>query len=149
MQWQFLSGDLNWQKDGGKFVSNKLNNGTFDYWLVVEMTQGFAIISAVSPDSVPRETLDSALRMSGLDAEAATELQKVDALSDYGACVSLWNDSGFMGTRLLQKAYKQAAHIQANFDRYMDYAVNAIGQNGWGAIRAQTLEEYFASRDKR
>jgi len=36
MRFKFLTGDVNWETYGGKWVSPKLNNGDFDYWLVLE-----------------------------------------------------------------------------------------------------------------
>jgi hypothetical protein len=38
MKFKFLTGDINWQTYGGKFISKKLNNGEFDHWLVIEVT---------------------------------------------------------------------------------------------------------------
>lgn len=37
-RFKFLIGDVNWLDYGGKWVSQKLNNGEFDYWLVLELT---------------------------------------------------------------------------------------------------------------
>lgn len=37
MRFRFLVGDMNWETYGGSFVSKRLNNGEFDYWLVLEV----------------------------------------------------------------------------------------------------------------
>ena len=41
MNLKFLTGDINWTEYGGKFVTKKLNNGDFDYWLVLLTNQFF------------------------------------------------------------------------------------------------------------
>ena len=37
VRFTFLSGDCNWSDYGGKWISQKFNNGDFDYWLVREL----------------------------------------------------------------------------------------------------------------
>ena len=47
MRFKFLTGDVNWQTYSGLFVSRRLNNGDFDYYLVlrVENWNEFAAVS--------------------------------------------------------------------------------------------------------
>ena len=78
LHFHFLTGDVNWQEYGGKFISRKLNNGDFDYWLVLEVSNMKdatgdesaetynVMLCAVSPDAMSKETFDSAWKSWGM-----------------------------------------------------------------------------------
>jgi len=36
MKFKFLTGDIDWITYGGKFVSERLDSGLFNYWLVLD-----------------------------------------------------------------------------------------------------------------
>jgi hypothetical protein len=148
MNFKMLSGDVNWRKYGGKFVSKKLNNGDFDYWLVMEVinwldatgddSQGKYVVSlsAISPDSVSKENLNRALESTGLTG--VRKLDLVLALSDYGIYAPLWNESGDNLKVLLKEAHKQAILSSGLFGFYMDRPKNRLGQTGWNLIAGET-----------
>jgi len=76
MKLKLLSGDINYLSYGAKWISRKLNNGDFDYWLVVELiniheeidekcpVKYNLDISVVSPSAASNH-LDSAIESCG------------------------------------------------------------------------------------
>lgn len=152
MKFSFLTGDCNWLDYGGKWVSKKLNNGDFDYWLVIELinmddacgrdNEGQAkynvCLSAVSPAEAGDEKMHSAFECIGM--EENHELQKnplaqVEALHSYGISAPLWQDNGNNARKLLREARKQAFMSSTLFGFYMDAPKNRIGSTGWDCIK--------------
>ena len=41
VRFSFLTGDINWAEYGGVWISQKLNNGDSDYWLVRGLVNGY------------------------------------------------------------------------------------------------------------
>ena len=37
MRFRFLTGDVNYVRDGGCFISDRQNNGDFDFWVVMDI----------------------------------------------------------------------------------------------------------------
>ena len=164
MRFKFLTGDVNWQRYGGKFISNKLNNGDWDYYLVLDIVNledcDFpdrdkdlynVSIHAVSPQAAGKENLDKAFACCGFDDEflekyESNELIQVEALATYGIFAQLWNRSGKNVNKLLTEARKEAKIAEMLFGFYMDRPQNGIGQSGWDCISGQDLREFFASR---
>ncbi len=155
MQFKFLTGDINWQDYGGKFVSRKLSNGEFDYWLVLEVINWIEAVgereakdtdskyhvslSAVSP-SEAKDKLENAFKCCGLDGDKNVELRKnimvqVECLSDYGVSAPLWRQDGNNLKKLLREAHKQAICANGLFGFYMDSPKNRIGSTGWDFIK--------------
>lgn len=152
MNFKFLTGDVNWQTYGGKFVSKKLNNGLFDYWLVLdvfnweEMTgdaeQGTYCVTVyqVAPSQASEDTIQSALDSWGytreqLDDWDDPDLALVELLADYGNGVPHWQESGNNLGRLLKEARARAAHIAQFNPNYLERRVNALGTNGWNWLK--------------
>lgn len=150
-KFRFLTGDVNWLAYGGKWVSRKLNNGDFDYWLVIELVniddacgrdnegqpRYNVSLSAVSP-SEAGANMARALECCGVDPNdpAATNvLVQVECLHSYGIHVPLWVGNGNNARKLLREARRQACPATGLFGFYMDRAVNRIGTTGWEAIR--------------
>jgi len=46
IRFTWLTGDMNWADYGGKWISQKLNNGDFDYFLVLEVWNWFESVGA-------------------------------------------------------------------------------------------------------
>ena len=160
MKFKMLSGDINWQEYGGKFVSKKLNNGDWDYWLVINCINMWKAtgeetpfkytveIQAVSPQAAWKLNLDRALDSCGFSDEETekcrnTELIKVEVLSDYGIFATLWHKDGNNIKSLLKDAHKEVGLIQMLFGFYMDRTENRIGQDGWDFISGQDIREFF------
>lgn len=150
VRFKFLSGDMDWKTYGGKFVSNRLNNGEFDYWLVINVINCLdsVEIQAVSPDSVSREDKDRAISSCGWDSlDESNPLDMVQVLSEHGIFAQLWESSGNNIAKLMQAARREAQLIEMLFGFYMDRPENQIGQDGWGLIRGESVSEFFANRD--
>lgn len=147
MNFKFLSGDLDWKTNGGKFISKKLNNGDFDYWMVLTVDNMNEIdnnppytylvqLKAVSPSEAGEEELKSALECVGLeDRTDLTDLMKVEALTESGCSAPIWDDGGDNLKKLLKEAHKQASISETLFGFMMDKQVNRIGSNGWDFIK--------------
>lgn len=149
MTFKTLSGDANWKDYGCKLVSPKLNNGEFDYWMVIEFTnmddacgrdnEGqppyHVSISAVSPSEAGAKKLASAMDYCGMDSEEVSDLAKVEALHSYGVHSVLWQSSGSNAEKLMVEARKQAEVCEGLFGFYMDAPKNRIGTTGWEAMR--------------
>lgn len=161
MRFKMLSGDVNWRVYGGKFVSKRLNNGDWDYWLVLEVInmwdacgdkddqpQYYVTISAVSPQAAGPENVDQAIGSCGFsdDTDTSNPLLQVEALSDYGISALLWQEQGNNIARLLREAHMETRKIDMLFGIYMDGPKNGIGQNGWDLISGQDIRAFLASR---
>lgn len=156
LKFKFLTGDIDWKTYGGKFISKKLNNGEFNYWLVMEVInwweetgdetqdQYCVTLSAVSPESVRQDTLNSAIKSCGWkDDKDYSAIELVEILHSYGTYVVLWQGQGYNIKQLMKEARKQADLSCMLFGFYMDRPQNRIGQTGWDTIRGQDLKEFF------
>lgn len=152
IKFSFLTGDCNWLDYGGKWVSKKLNNGEFDYWLVLEFTnmddacgrdnEGQSkynvCLSAVSPSEAGNEKMHSAFACMGMEEEHDAQknpLVQVEALHSYGIYAPLWQKDGNNAHKLLREARKQAFISEGLFGFYMDGPKNRIGSTGWDCIK--------------
>ena len=45
MRFSFLSGDMNFTRYGGKWISTRRNNGEFDYYFVIELLIGVRLLA--------------------------------------------------------------------------------------------------------
>lgn len=141
-----------------KLISPKLNNGEFDYYLIINLldfhemsgdTSGlkYAVqILAVSPDSVSAENMRRALESLSMDRADLTDLLRAEALADYGICANLWSQSSNNRRDLLKAARREIKLIEMLFGFYMDRPENRIGQDGWNLIKGQDLREFYAER---
>jgi hypothetical protein len=151
IKFKMLSGDINWKRYGAKFVSKRLNNGDFDYWIVLEVTnlheatgdedlEKYCVtLTAVSPECVSPENIDSALSCYGLSDDQMESLDQnplflVDVLSDYGIFAVLWQGTGNNIRQLMKTAHIEAFLSSRFFGFYMDRPMNGIGQTGWDLI---------------
>ncbi|MGI0025131.1 MAG: hypothetical protein ACREA4_08310 [Nitrososphaera sp.] len=149
LKFRLLTGDTNWQDYGGKFASKRLNNGEFDYWLVIDVyntedNRDFAekyIVSllSVSPSEAAGE-MEAAKRACGIDAETGlNDLAKVEVLADYGTYAQLWAGSGNNLARLMKEARSQANASQLLYGFMMDRPQNRIGTDGWNVQRGDVM----------
>ena len=157
---KFLAGDVNWEEWGGKWISKKLNNGEFDYWLVIELvnmeeatgdTSGgkyMVTLSAVSPEQA-KDHLEHAFETYGQKySPKASNEEKVEVLHGYGVSASLWNDMGDDADDLIEKAKKEAEKSETLFGFYMDKPENRIGDTGWDFIRGDTGKAFRKKDDE-
>lgn len=147
LHFKMLCGDINWQDYGGKFVSKKLNNGDWDYWLVISVdnTEDYGdfkfkyivSVQAVSPKAAGEAELKRAFESLGLieeDINQADPLTQVQALAEYGIYANLWTGTGNNIKQLMHEAHREVAGINILFGFYMDRQENALGADGWDFI---------------
>jgi len=157
MKFKFLTGDINWQDYGGKFISKKLNNGDWNYWLVIEVinwqdavgereakevdAKYNVCLSAVSPQAAGEENLHRAFKCHGMEGESEHEVElrkdpivQVECLHGYGVSAPLWQADGNNLSKLMKEARKQAQQSEFLFGFYMDGSKNRIGNTGWDFI---------------
>jgi hypothetical protein len=166
IRFKFLSGDVNWRDYGGKWISQRLNNGQWDYWLVLELTNYVEAcgekeakeiggtygvgLYAVSPAAAGEQELKRALESCGPDdkSEIPDEM-KVEALQSYGVSSPLWNGTGNNAYDLLKEARMKAQGLgdDGGFERAMGAYKNRIGHTGWDCIRGDmSLETAIKNR---
>ncbi|GAG90025.1 unnamed protein product [marine sediment metagenome] len=126
-------------------ISKKLNNGDFDYWLVIEvlhMTEYvpnpdfkyMVTLQAVSPDEAGSEQLKSALECFGVDDDIElTDWLKVSLLSESGIYAQLWNDGGDNLKQLLKEAHRQADISNIMFG-LLSHALTRVSLCGVGRV---------------
>ena len=147
---RFLTGDCNWQQYGGKFISKKLNNGDWDYWLLIEVTnmwdscgkeenlaQYNVCVTAVSPEAAGKDNLKKAFECCGMEDEEnqKNKLVQVECLASYGVSANLWQGNGNNLNKLMREARAQAQLISSiTFGFAMDRPENKLGNNGWDFI---------------
>jgi hypothetical protein len=154
MEFQFLTGDVDWETYGGKWISEKLNNGDFDYWLILEFINWIEAtgesydgdeflveITAVSPEEAGQDNIDSALQ--GYDINDPNDLMIVEALSSYGISAHMWRESGNDADALLHKAKQAALVVASMFGFFMDRPQNRIGASGWEVIGGDLMGSLF------
>jgi hypothetical protein len=150
LNFKFLTGDMNWQEYGGKFVSKKLNNGEFDYWLVMDVINWHehepcyeytynVSVQAISPE-LNTDLVAQLIEDYGYQLLAEDEpLLPVEMLASYGCSATLWNENGNNLRELMKQAREEAAKIEFLFGLYMDKAQNAVGSTGWDVIQGDLL----------
>ncbi len=149
-----LTGDINWIKYGGKFVSPKFNNGEFDYWLVVDFINfldatgelynnedKYVIeIHTVAPSQAPRKEKEAAERSCGYETENKDDMYWIEVLESYGIFANIWTKSGNNAKELMKEAREQILIISSfTFGLAMDRTENKIGTTGWDMIRGDIL----------
>ena len=136
-----------------RLISKKLNNGDFDYWLIIEVLymdemvpdpdfKYMVTLQAVSPDEAGEKELNSALESFGwedIDRSELTDWQRVGLLSESGCYAQLWNDGGDNLKKLLKEAHNQAKISDIMFGFMMDRPINMIGSTGWDFIKGDIL----------
>ena len=150
MRTRFLTGDVNWMEYGAKWISPKLNNGDFDYWLVIEFInmehagarerdeqpKYVVEVSAVSPQEAGPENLAAAMECCGFTNDMEIkDIIKVEALSDYGVSSPCDSFSGNNGHKLLRQAKRALDPIAGMLGFFLDGPKNGIGHCGWDLIK--------------
>lgn len=145
-RFNFLTGDVNWLQYGAKWISPRLNNGEFDYWLVLELVNMHDAtgeedqdkynvdLCAVSPDQAGADNVNKAIECVGMPDECRDNpIALVEALHSYGVKSLLWSGNGNNAHKLLKEAKHQPVDMLFGF--YMDTPKNRIGTTGWEAIK--------------
>lgn len=154
MKFKFLTGDINWQEYGGKFVSKKLNNGEFDYWLIIEVinmldatgdesAEKYAVsLLSVSPQEAGADNIAKAFECCGIEPTAdfaSNPLVQAEALLSYGVYAQLKTTGGNNLSKLMREIRKEARIASMLYGFYMDKPENRIGSTGWDLQRGDLL----------
>jgi hypothetical protein len=147
-RFRWLTGDVNWLQYGGKWVSQKFNNGEFDYWLVLELinmhdatgeedqAKYVVELCVVSPDQAGPENMARAFGSSGVpDDVRENPIVQVEVLHGYGISAHVVNRSGSNARKLLHEVRREAVMVNGLFGFYMDKPENKIGSTGWEFIK--------------
>lgn len=151
MKLHWLSGDVNFKKYGGRWISKKLNNGEFDYWLVIELNnlveqtgtthanfKYMTMTGAVAPMQITnKKLLNDLIRSHGSFSMPIEGL--VDETFSYGAYAHLTELYGNNATNLLKETRKQLDIIELLFGFYMDKQQNGLGATGWDLIKGEVI----------
>lgn len=147
VRFKWLTGDMTWMEYGGKWISNKLNNGEYDYWLVLELTnlldscgekeakemggKYMVNLNAVSPSQVSEEDLKNALQSWGMEDKPLSKLSdemKVEVLDSYGTRANIWYGTGNNALKLLKEGRQHAREEgKDSIDRSLNSFANALG----------------------
>lgn len=153
-RFKFFTGDVNWQEYGGKFISQKFNNGEWNYWLIIEVINMFdacvereckqdgqgkycVSLMVVSPEAAGMANLLKAFECCGIDATKENldnQLLCVEALDSYGVHAQLESFSGNNINKLLKQIRRKALEDNFLFGFAMDKPENRIGNTGWDFI---------------
>lgn len=155
IKFKFLTGDINWQEYGGKFISKKLNNGDFDYWLILSVdnlhecmdenhpNKYLVSVNAIAPSELPEKEIESALQSMGQEDLSPAEFTKkygmlglLEAISGYMGGAMIFYDEGNNLRKLMKNAREQAEEMGVFlFGFAMDRTMNRIGSTGWDILR--------------
>ena len=163
VKFKFLCGDSSPEIYGGKFISNKQNNGEFDYYFVIELMNWKEAVgereapaetynvclSVVSPDVVGEKNLEAAYSCFGITDEMLDAAKKngyladvqVEALHSYAGGVPIWQSNGNNWRKMMKEAKKEANVGEMMFGFYLDRKVNALGETGWERLRMADVRE--------
>ena len=154
MKTYWLTGDINYAEYGGKWITKKLNNGDWDYWLIIELInmdehcseyehKYITQITAISPKAAGWKAIRSALRSCGIRfKDFRPEFLKhggkkrliLESLSNYGISAPLDSFTGNNYRDVLRRARKALPAITGMFGFFMDGSKNLLGHNGWDFI---------------
>jgi hypothetical protein len=138
-----------------KWVSNKLNNRKFDYWLVLEITdlevacgdpgaKYLVTLNAVAPSQVGESEIKSALASWGLEKPWSeyTDTMKVEILQSYGSSACVWQGTGNNQEVLLKKGRSIAqSDGYVNFNSFLRKFANQIGHTNMDFLRGDLSYE--------
>ena len=143
---------LNWAEYGGKWYSQKFNNGEFDFCFVRELLylpdamgeeeckrNGYpkynVSVCVVAPEEFKEK--DRALQCMGEDLKwkDLSWVQKVEIINGYSGGATVYSGQGNNYKALLKEAQKETMISEFLFGFTMDKAQNACGNTGWDWIR--------------
>lgn len=165
VRFSWLTGDVNWETYGGKWISNRQNNGEFDYWFVIEFINWIdavgereapakynVTLSVVSPQKAGVDNLRRAMESCGVDECFLSRIPEgkarqeviVELLHSYGVSVPVWSEDGDNRKSLVRQARRESQVASGLFGFVMDRPVNRIGATGWEALRGDMMDSALA-----
>jgi hypothetical protein len=158
---KLLSGDIDWKAFGAKWITKRLNNGDFDYWLIVsfmnfeeatgEKCDGnryVVEIHAVAPSQVPKEEIKRAIESCGreIQEKELSEEMRAELLEEYGISANLKTLYGNNADNLMKEARKDINLVSGLFGFFMDRPENRIGSTGWDIIKGDLMAGLYKPR---
>lgn len=145
MKFKQLTGEC----DTKEWVSPKLNNGEFDYWIVLQIADMHAMdrdhvehvprfharLCVVAPSLCPARELEHARGMRCYIAPSEFELADVESLFLYGTYAQVWQTTHNNPLTLMLEGVKQAEVIEGFLGMFLDQPVNRMGTTGWESLR--------------
>lgn len=153
VKFSFLIGDVNWLEYGGTWISQKFNNGEFDYWIVREIinweeAQGSLYdnckyhvqLSCVAPEQFVDR--NRALSSCGDDhnwSELSDEA-KVLIVYEYSGGATIWQRDGSNYQKLFKECQLEAiAFTSILFGIHLDRPMNRLGATGWDFLTGEIV----------
>lgn len=151
IEFKFLTGDVNWADYGGKWISQKFNNGSFDFWLVRELVnmedscgdtsngEYLCTLSVVAPKQYKK--LEEACCSCGWegDIKDIPNEQKVEIIHSYSGGAQEWSSYGSDYEELFRECAKEAETILMLFGFYLDRPHNGLGDKGWDRLKGVSV----------
>lgn len=146
-KFSFLTGDCNWQKYGGTFVSKRFTNGEFNYWLTANVCRDpsdeeyCVSLNVVAPEEAGEELFQAIKCWGCYDADmldflsARGELALVELLSQYGCYATVFEFTGKNIKKIFMELRRNADHVVSMLGFYMDGTQNNLGATGWDVLR--------------
>lgn len=159
LRFSWLTGDVDWMIFG-KWISNKLNNGDFDYYLVLEINNLIDIfgekeakemggtymvsLSAVAPSEVLEAEVKNVMKSFDVDLDfnKMDAQMQVEVLHSYGIRSEIWNGTGNNARKLLKEARQHAREEGTkSFNESLSRFANKIGHTGANCLRGDLSME--------
>lgn len=154
IQWEFLTGDVNWEDHGGCWISQRLSNGEFWYWLVRSLDilseewddaiddyrkTYYCKLAVVAPSQFKEK--DSAMRSPGIEKawDELDEHWQVEAVFSYSGGATIHQCQGEDYQDLFDEIQVEARQSSVLFGFQMDTAQNALGSSGWDFLKGDPL----------
>lgn len=156
LSFKWLSGDVDYLEWGAKWISNKCNNGEFDYYFVLSLTNLIDVcgeresaeaggkylvdMDVIAPGEF--QDKDAVLRSCGESLctwDNLAEDIKVEMLSVYGGRAAIFSGIGNNFKKLFKEAKLKAKETEFLFGFAMDRCQNAIGSTGWDMLRGDVM----------
>ncbi len=151
IRFKFLTGDVNWLDYGGKWISQRFNNGEFDWWFVLTLdnvedrvgereakevgAKYWVTVAVVAPE----EFSDKEGAVEGMGDEYTwdklTPEMKVELVEQYAGGAQVFHAAGNNYKKLFKEARQKATESEFLFGFAMDRAMNAIGSTGWDFLK--------------
>jgi hypothetical protein len=156
VKFSFLVGDVNWLDHGGKWISQKFNNGEFDYWLVKELhnteenrdfnTKYLCTLSVVAPSQY--EDFEQAFESCGweVEIEDLSDTDKVEIIHSYSGGSQEWSGTDNNYSKLFRECLIEANLITTLLlQAYLYRQKNALGDNGWNKLKGTSAIDSLRS----
>jgi hypothetical protein len=159
VRFTFLTGDCNFVDYGGKWISNRQNNGEFDYYFVIELlnwresvgereakeigSKYHISLSVVAPSQVSENNMQQAYNCSGIGADTLRNAEtggylanvQAEALHGYSGGTQVYGANGNNWQSLMRLTKRESRQCASLLGFYLDRPVNRLGMTGWESIK--------------